>query len=135
MDSLPGLEDTVRARIVDHQWGAPVDYLSGTDEDSDQDDPLQMVARRPKHGVSGKLRTTDNVVVKTLTWPHEVLYMPSAQPIVYESISTMAFVDGYITVMAKELPRISAIMLMHLQELIEDGGRYGWPAVRVYHTT
>ena len=71
----------------------------------------------------------DTVVVKTLTWPHEVLYTPSAQPIVYENISSVAFVDEYITVMGKESSNSRAIMLTCLQELMKDGNRYGWPAV------
>ena len=47
----------------------------------------------------------------------------------------MAFIDGYITVMLKGLSYIKALMLSHLQELMEDGKRYGWPAVRAYHAT
>ena len=45
----------------------------------------------------------------------------------------MGFVDGYITAMSKELPNIKTLMSTHLQELMEDGERYGWPAVRAYH--
>ena len=44
----------------------------------------------------------------------------------------MVFVDGYITVMGKELPEIRATMPTHLQELMEDGERYTWPAVMAY---
>ena len=44
-DVLPGLEDTVRARIADHLRGAPAVYLPGTDEDCDQDYPPQMATR------------------------------------------------------------------------------------------
>ena len=48
----------------------------------------------------------------------------------------MAFVDRYITVMAKENPHVKAtLMLCHLQERREDGEWYGWPAVRAYHAT
>ena len=47
--------------------------------------------------------------------------LPSAQPVVYEQISSMACVDGYITVMSKELPHMKVLMLSHLQELMEDG--------------
>ena len=65
--------------------------------------------------------------------PQGPLHPHSAQPIVYEHISSMVFVDGYITVMGKESPRNRAIMLTHLQELMEDGEKYGWPAARAYH--
>ena len=45
----------------------------------------------------------------------------------------MAFIDGYITVMNRESLPIKTLMLAHLQELMEDGERYGWQAVRAYH--
>ena len=69
-------------------------------------------------------------MVKAPTWPHGVLYTPGAPPIVCKNISSMALLDGYITVMGKEPLRIRSIMLTHLQERMEDGERYGWPAVR-----
>ena len=37
----------------------------------------------------------------------------------------MAFVNGYIIVMSKELPHIKALMLTHLLELMEDGNITG----------
>ena len=74
-----------------------------------------------KHRVNGKLRMADTVIVKTLLWPHKVLYTPISQPIVYKNIPSVAFVDGYITVMGQEPSRIRSIMLTHLQELMEDG--------------
>ena len=90
-DALQGLEDTVRARIAERLQGVPAGCLPGTDEDADHDYPPNVVAGHLKHGSSGKLRTADTVVVKTLTWPHEVLYTPSAHPIVYDNILTMSF--------------------------------------------
>ena len=65
--------------------------------------------------------------------PHEVVYSPSAQPVVYEQICSIAFINGYITVMSKEPPHIKALRLTHLQEHIENGVHYRWPAVRAYH--
>ena len=67
------------------------------------------------------------------TWPHEVFYSPSAQPAIYDQLSSMAFVDRYITVMSIESPHIKVLMLNHLQELREEGEHYGWPVVSVYH--
>ena len=52
-----------------------------------------------------------------------------------KNISSMAFVDGYIMVMTKELSRIRTFMLSHLQEVMEDGERYGCPAIRVCDAT
>ena len=72
-------------------------------------------------------------MVRSVTWPHKVVYCDNAQPVVYEHISTMAFCDGYITVISKESSHIKALMLSHLQELMEDGECYWWPAVKTYH--
>ena len=85
--------------------------------------------------VLGKLRTADTTVVHQVTWPHEVIYSPSAKPAIYDQLCSMAFVDGYITVMSREPPHIKVLMLSHLQELMEDGEHYGWPVVRAYHAT
>ena len=62
--------------------------------------------------------------------PHEVIYSPSAQQAIYEQLSSMAFVNSYLTVMFREHPYIKALMLNHLQELMEDGEHYGWPVFR-----
>ena len=83
--------------------------------------------------MSGKLRTADNTVSHRVTWPHEVIYSMSAEPATYEHLSSMAFVDGYLTVRLREPPRIQVLMLEHLQELREDREHYGWPVVRAYH--
>ena len=74
-------------------------------------------------------------MVRSVMWPHEVVYSPTAQPIVYENISSMAFMDGYITVMSGESLLIKNLMLTHLQELIEDGECCRCLAVRAYHAT
>ena len=64
-------------------------------------------------------------MVKLVRWPHEFVYTPMAQAVAYKDISAMAFVDGYITVMNRESLPIKKLMLAHLQELMEDGERYG----------
>ena len=61
------------------------------------------------------------------------MYMPTTQPVAYENILSMAFVDGYITVMNRESLPIKKLMLAHLQEVMEEGEMYSWPAVRAYH--
>ena len=68
-----------------------------------------------------------------MSWPHDVIYSTSAQPATYEQIATMAFVNGYLMVRLREPPSIQALMLEHLQELMEDGEHYGWLVVRPYH--
>ena len=44
----------------------------------------------------------------------------------------MAFVNGYISVMAMEMEQVKVRMLSHLQEMMEDGEAYGWPAILSY---
>ena len=53
-------------------------------------------------GKLGKLRTADTTVVYHITWPHKVTYKRSGQTAVYEELSSMAFVSGYLTAMARE---------------------------------
>ena len=84
-------------------------------------------------GNSGNLKTADTTVVHHITWPHEVTYTTSRQPAVYEELSSMAFVNGYLTVMAREPEQVTCKMLLHLQELMEDEEAYSWPAVRSDH--
>ena len=135
LDGLQGIEEQVKARIADRLRGAPAAYLPTTDEDSCQDEPTQASRRRRSKDVSFKLRTADTTVVHQVTWPYEVIYSPSAQLAIYDQLSSMAFVDGCITVMSTESPHIKVIMLTHLQELMEDWEHYGWLAVRAYHAT
>ena len=45
----------------------------------------------------------------------------------------MAFVNGYISVMAMETKQVKVWMLNNLKEMMEDGEAYGWPAVHFYH--
>ena len=73
-------------------------------------------------------------MVKSVRWPHEFVYTPTAQRVAYENISSMAFVDSYITVMNRESLPLKKLMLAHLQELMEDWQKYEWPAVRAYCT-
>ena len=126
VDALPDMEDQVRVRITDRLRDAPTSYLPTTDDESD-------AYEHKNRGVSGKLRTSDTTVVRQVTWHHEVVYYPSAQPVVYEQIFSMAFVNGYIIIISKDLPHTKAFMLTYLQELKEDGDHYRWPAVRAYH--
>ena len=81
-DWLQDTEEQVRARIADRLRGTPDAYLLTTDEDSGQDKPTQASERRRSKGVSGKLRTADTTVIHQVTWPIEVIYSHSAQPVI-----------------------------------------------------
>ena len=60
-------------------------------------------------------------------------YQPSQPPT--NSSPACFFVDDYLTVIFREHLHIKALMLDHLQELMEDGEHYGWPVVRAYHAS
>ena len=45
----------------------------------------------------------------------------------------MAFVNGYLSVMAMEMEQVKVRMLNHLQEMMEDREAYVWPAILFYH--
>ena len=64
-----------------------------------------------------------------------MLYVCSGDLATYEELDSMLFVNGYNTVMAREPEHIKYMMLLHLQELMEDGEAYGCTAVYLYHLT
>ena len=51
----------------------------------------------------------------------------------YEELDSIAFMNGYISVMAREPEHVKSRILLHLQELMEDGEAYGWEGVCSYH--
>ena len=66
-------------------------------------------------------------------WPHEYVFIPEGQPTAYESLSIMAFVTGYLTIMDLQSAALRRKMSAHLKEIMEDGETFGWPMVRAYH--
>ena len=134
-DAVHGMEDQVRAMIADCLRGVPTASFPMMDDESDTDDVAQAQVRRKPKEVSGKLHMTDTTVVLQVTWPHEVIYIPSGQLAIYYQKDSMAFVNGYLAVIARELEQINARMRTHLQELMEDGQHCGWLEVKSYHTS
>ena len=51
----------------------------------------------------------------------------------YESMSSMAFVTGYMTIMDLQSDPIRNHMWAHLRDLMHDGEHVGWPTVRNFH--
>ena len=54
---------------------------------------------------------------------------------VYESMSSMAFENGYLTIMhmSHQKDTLRDKMPIHLIEMMEDGETFGWPVVKAYH--
>lgn len=68
-----------------------------------------------------------------MTWPHELVYTATDQPVVYEELSVTLFVSGYLAIMETVKPIMKQIMGKHLKELMTDAEVYRWAPVRVYH--
>ena len=113
-DDVLGIEEQVHARITEHLRRALATYLPTTNDESGADnEALALPSKKPK-GTSGKLRRADTKVVNQITWTHEMIYTPSGQPAICEKLSSMAFVNGYFSVMAMEMERVKVRMLNHL---------------------
>ena len=56
----------------------------------------------------------DTTAIKQVTWPRELIYMPLGQPAVYEDLSSMAIVNGYLAMVALEGDQVKQNMLAHL---------------------
>ena len=65
-----------------------------------------------------------------MSWcPHQ-----RVEPAVYDSMSSMAFVNGYLAIMSLQKDTLRDKMAIHLQEMMEDGETFRWPVVRAYHS-
>ena len=93
-----------------------------------------MPATRRSNITSGKLRSADTTASKKVLWPHELVFTPDGEPTTYESLSAMAFINGYLSIMSLQKDSLRDKMAVHLQEMMADGENFGWPIVRVYHT-
>ena len=74
-------------------------YLPTTDEDTEGEQEVHNQLRRKHRSTSGKLRNADTTVINQILWPHELVYTSSGQPAMYEDLSCMAFVNGYLSLM------------------------------------
>ena len=77
--------------------------------------------------------TATSLVVKRVTWPHEVIYSATEKPASYKELSITLFVQGNLVVMRGEEEPVKKQMASHLEELISDAKLYRWEKVRAYH--
>ena len=73
-------------------------------------------------------------MVNDVTWPHEVIFTSEGKPAIYE-LSSMSFVQGYLTVMDTQRQDLKKHMSSHLQDLMEDAEAYRWLVARAFHGT
>ena len=93
--------------------------MLSTDEESVSEEETTHRPRK-KQLRSGKLRRSDSVVLHKVTWPHELVYSASDQPVIYNDISIHLFVSGYLAIIEAERQPVRLFMAWHLQELIGD---------------
>ena len=128
-----GVADEVRAQVARRLRSAPA-LCSYAEEETDTEDDDNAARSKPNKGYrSGKVRTTDSYVTKSVVWPHERCTNAQGQPPVYLDMSLALFTNGYLVVAAAESGPTREHMLEHLQELMEDVEAHGWRVVRDYH--
>ena len=89
------------------------------------EDEERMPAPRKGTTTLGKLRSADTSAIHHVMWPHEYVFTPKGQLAAYESLSTMAFVTGYRTIMDLQSEPLRRKMSAHLKEIMEDGETFG----------
>ena len=96
-----------------------------TEEDFDPNPATREPPKKRKVLKSGKVRTADAMVLKQVTWPHELMYMASGQPAVYENLTIALFVSSYLAVIETIKSAVKPLMAKHLKELKWDAEVYG----------
>ena len=107
-------------------------FLATTDDELDREEEEQLNTTRRSNITSGKLRSADITSIKKVVWPHELVFTPKCQPTAYESLSAMAFVNGYLTIMPLQKDTLTDKMAAHLLEIPEDVETFVWPMVGAY---
>lgn len=125
------LQREVRSRM------AQLDLMDGdqSDDDSDTGDTQPSKSRHINKLKSGRSRTADDVIAKSVDWPHYYVYRGNERrPAQYEELSIAEFTFGYLAVVSREKSaKIRDIMLQHLQELMQDAVDFPWESVRNFH--
>ena len=71
-----------------------------------------------------------------MSWPQRGIYQGNdRQAATFDGLSVFEFMHGYIDILNRKATgeATKAVMLTHLQELMEDGESFSWEVVRSYH--
>ena len=125
------VSEEVRWRVEHKLWHIHISEVTCLDSNStsDEEQPTTRKRRPLKAGLNHSRAT---MVVKWITWPHEVQYTVSGKPATYENVSVSSFAQGYLIIMQCEDIESTGIMTQHLEELTGDCLQ-GWDKVRAYH--
>ena len=111
--------EEVRARIANCVRRAPTLYLQNTSDDRASYEEQTAPTWTRKGFKYSRLHTADTMVLKRITLAHEVVYTSPGQPAIYEVMSSVLFINSYLTVIAEEPEEINSYMPWHLPELME----------------
>ena len=87
-------------------------FLVPTNDETGEEERQSQPRRRPRI-TSGMPRTANNTAVQQVIWP------------TYQNLSFMAFVNGYLSIIAQQSDTIKNHMATHLHEVTEDGEIFG----------
>ena len=76
----------------------PLDEEMALDEELNSDEG-QNITHRCSPLKSGLDRTGATMVVKNITWPHEVVYCSAEKTAAYQELLVPTFVQGYLVVL------------------------------------
>ena len=101
--------------------------ITTSESSSSEEQPAPCRKRTAKPIIkSGKVHIAFSIVSKHATWTNEVVYSAARKHTVYNDISMLLFVHGYLIVMEGERESVKEKMVIHLQELMADAELYGW---------
>ena len=104
---------------------------------SDSEDEISIKpskSERKNLKKSGKLRTAQQKIARSVDWPHLHVFRRDAKGAEYDSLSQMEFVNGYLQSMKHEKDsKTRALMYEHLTNLTADASDYPWHIVRNFH--
>ena len=129
----PSIEEQVRIWVAQQMRESYPSFLANTNDELDGDEEEQPQVTRRYYITSGKLRTADTTAVKQVLWPNELVFTQEDRPAVYDSLSSMAFINGYLTIMSLSMGTLRDKMASHLNDMMENGKTFRWPVVRAYH--
>ena len=123
------LPKTMIYRVAKKLRQLPIITEPATDKESFTDeDQLDACYWRPLKLAMHCTRAS--IVVRRITWLHEVVYSVGLKPAANEHLSIPMFVHGYLIVMKGEEGAIKEKMATHLEALISDAELYSWERVR-----
>ena len=73
------------------------------------------------------------MVVRRVTWPHEVVYTMAWKPAAYQDMSLALFVQGYMIIMKDEEWAIKERMPTHLDDFMSNAELYSWECTKAFH--